>query len=252
VTTLPRPDRALAITGTISLALAVLAAILGQLDDRVLAGVNVWLKPGKFGAAIGLYLWTMALVLPLLASPRTRGLVRAMAIASMLVELAAIFGQAARGVPSHFNIGDLLDAVIFQLMGVGIAVNVAANATAAVAFMRARIDLPAPFVWGLRLGFVVLLLGTLEGGAMLAHQAHTVGAPDGGPGLPLVGWSRVGGDLRVAHFIGMHGFQVLPLLGWLLRRRGPAGVALVAVVAVLFAAAVAWTLAGALAGRPLV
>ena len=52
---------------------------------------------------------------------------------------------------------------------------------------------------------------------------HTVGAPDGGRGLPVTGWSADHGDLRIAHFLGMHGLQVLPLLGWLIRRRRFAG-----------------------------
>ena len=41
-----------------------------------------------------------------------------------------------------------------------------------------------------------------------------MGAPDGGRGLPITGWSADHGDLRIAHFIGMHGLQVIPLLAW--------------------------------------
>ena len=42
-------------------------------------------------------------------------------------------------------------------------------------------------------------------------------APEG-PGLPMVNWSTTGGDFRVAHFLGIHAIQILPIASWLIDR----------------------------------
>ena len=85
---------------------------------------------------------------------------------------------------------------------------------------------------------------------MTVAGAHTVGAPDGGPGLPGTGWSREHGDLRVPHFLGLHGMQLVPLMAWLLggmqsrRRRQRLVIAGAASYGALFAILLAQALRG--------
>lgn len=70
-----------------------------------------------------------------------------------------------------------------------------------------RPDYKAAVVLGLVLTF---LLGGGLGGYMAAQTGHSVGADAGH--FPIFGWNRQGGDLRVAHFFGMHIMQFLPVL----------------------------------------
>jgi hypothetical protein len=91
---------------------------------------------------------------------------------------------------------------------------------------------PVSWAWGLRLGLLLSVVGAASGGFMLRQTSeqkqnpalkqfgsHTVGAPDGGPGLPIANWSKNHGDLRVAHFLGLHGLQIIPIFGWWLLGR---------------------------------
>jgi hypothetical protein len=260
-------DPALYRGGLASFGLLALALILGVLDDRLLLGVGVWLKPTKFAVSIGLYLWTLAWLRPYLF-PDPPGLnlqaestlrwARPVILGTMLFELICIFGQAARGVGSHFNVDTLMDGLIFQLMGAAILANTIALAAVTLRAVRATPAIAPALLWGIRLGFLLSVIGGVEGGIMAGRLAHTVGAPDGGPGLPLTAWSTQGGDLRVAHFLGLHAMQILPLMGHLFARlAGPDparqrnATAGVIVLAMLWFAAFVITLLLALAARPL-
>jgi hypothetical protein len=57
------------------------------------------------------------------------------------------------------------------------------------------------------------VLGGGFGIYMSQQPGHTVGSV-GGHSL-VFGWNRLGGDLRIAHFLGIHSQQAIPLLGLL-------------------------------------
>jgi cell shape-determining protein MreD len=75
-----------------------------------------------------------------------------------------------------------------------------------------------------------------------------VGGNDGGKGLPVVNWSREHGDLRIAHFLGMHTLQLFPLFGFFVARTSRT----VIIFASLYVALVTAVLVEALMGLPLI
>ena len=140
-------------------------------------------------------------------------------VAGVTLEMVVIVGQAARGVRSHFNDDTPFDIVLFALMGATIALVWLATLAIALRFLREP-GRDRSMAVAIRLGLLVSLVGMAVGFVMSAVGSHAVGVPDGGPGLPFVGWSTIGGDLRVGHFVGLHALQVLPLLAALVAQRG--------------------------------
>lgn len=205
----------------LSVAALLVGAVGLGVGHQQLTGAPAWLKPVKFAISIAVYCATLALLLRLVTGhPRAVRVVSWLAALSLIGELALIDLQVLRGTTSHFNSATPFDAAVFSGMGLLIIGVYGATLGAALLLRRQR-GLPADLAAGVRDGVLLALLGMAEGGLMLARAAHTVGAPDGGAGLPVTDWSEQHGDLRVAHFIGLHALQVLPLAALALRRFAP-------------------------------
>ncbi|MEU0880183.1 hypothetical protein ABZ345_16405 [Lentzea sp. NPDC005914] len=214
--------RPLLVNTLLMLGLALVAAAGILVDDRMLLGEPIWLKPLKFGLAFALYSGTLSWLLSTLTRARRFGwwMGTLFAVAAF-AEVGAITTQAARGTFSHFNTSTdpitLLATQIFTngvaalfLLQLAIVTLVLFQRGGDRALMRA-------VRWGLSLATVGMLLPVYwmateihqrtvvdaNGQEIVMYQSHDVGA---------------GGDFRVPHFIGLHAIQVLLLVVFALRR----------------------------------
>jgi hypothetical protein len=246
-------QRALTLFAAALLLAMIPAAILLGLDDRVLRGVNVWIKPMKFMLSVAVLALTTAWFIGHLP-PAQRGSRAVRAIVAMVIgaggfEVAYITLQAALGEGSHYNVGDALHGTMYALMGIGALVLTASQPVLAWQLHRhPAASLPAAYRTAILLGLVLtFVLGAGVGVLLSAIQPPT------GPSLPVVGWSTVAGDLRPAHFFGIHAQQLLPVAGALLAAaRVSHARAWVWAIAAVYSAGTVALVVQALAGRPFI
>jgi hypothetical protein len=241
-------------TGAAMMLTFVVCVLLSIGDQRLILGINPWIKPMKFLSSITIFLWTVAWFMPETRGSGASGLsrsVRWIIGPAMIIEIVCIILQSARGVPSHYNHATVFDDLIFSVMGMTILVNTIAMTIFLWSIRRDTPPQRAGYIWGIRVGVAIFLLASLEGVVLVTNGAHTVGAADGGPGLPFVNWSTTAGDLRIAHFFGMHAMQALPLLGFFLDRNKVPGRNPVIAVSILWLLVMGGLLTLALQGRPL-
>lgn len=256
-----RRERRLATGGFVILALMVPTFLALTLDGRLLNGISIWIKPLKFQFSVGLYLLTLAWFIGALPDGvRRRRAVRilvSVALTASAFEIAYIALQAARGLPSHYYTTELFYQLMYTLMGIGAVSLTATSPALAVLLWYHRPQAWSTPFWlsvmsGLLLTFV---LGAGAGAVLSSGNGHWIGGLRTDIGsVPVFGWSRTGGDLRVAHFLGIHAMQILPLIGLATERRavGRQGAILVAAAALAYCAATAFVFVQALEGIPLI
>jgi hypothetical protein len=229
-------NRLLTLAGLLHLLLIPVFLVAWLADPRLILGQPAWVKPLKFALSGGVYAFSFVWLLTFVPRfPRLKQIAASATGLALIVETPLIALQVVRGTTSHFNVATPFDATLFSVMGGFIMLLAVMNLVLAVLLLFQRLP-DRVFGWGLRFGVLLSFVGIavaflmtsgptpeqlarLEAGETVATiGAHSVGVADGGPGLPFVGWSTEGGDLRIPHFVGLHGLQLLPLVGWLLTR----------------------------------
>lgn len=254
---LRRRQPVLAAFTLLMLAAAAPTLLAMALDARTFNGINVWIKPPKFELSTAIHMATLALFWPFIHEKLRSG--RAFRIAPWVIaavfmfEVGYIGFRAALAEASHFNESTPVAAAMYAAMGVGIVIVMAITVWIGIGVLRSGAGgISAAMRLAIGVGLILgSVLATISGGYMSALQhSHWVGgaATDAG-GIPFFGWSRSGGDLRAAHFLGLHAMQGLPMVGWLLQRAPGRGVVVTA--ALIWTAATGAVFFQALQGHPL-
>jgi len=236
----------------------IIPILLGlMIDDRVLMGVNVWIKPLKFAISQIIYITTVGLLVTLYPySDRKKKIINNTVAITLLTEFAIILIQASRGVKSHYNTDTPLDGILFAIMGLFVGVNVIIMLVFIIDTIRKKMKTAKVIQWSILLGWLIVLFGSWFGSQMIGQMSHSVNIPDGGEGLPLLNWSTIAGDLRVAHFFGLHGIQVIPLMALLITHKWKSShrnhVIAVTLLALCYAAWIGHTYYQAKQGIPLI
>lgn len=220
INTIFERNKLLAYAGLISLVVAILLGIYAPFNSIEVLGLNSMIKPIKFCLSIWIYQWTMAYLLFYVNNQNRVKWYAYLSVFVMVFELSVIIGQAFLGGLSHFNQTASLGGMLYALMGVFIVWLTTATLVLTLRFIFQRsYSIPAPFALSIKIGLFLFVVFSFFGGYMSALNTHNIGGPMGESGLPILNWSTLYGDLRVAHFFGIHALQVVPFAGYLIAEK---------------------------------
>lgn len=241
-------NEALFIFGAICLISAIVFFSLSRFSNIEVAGVNAWYKPFKFALSTVFYAWAMAWFCAYLPPSFNLKLFNWTVIILLGFEIAYIAFQAGKGQLSHYNLSTAFYATLYSLMAIAATVVTLYTAYVGILFCKHSFpDLPDYYVWSIRIAIFIFVIFALEGFVMGSRMSHTIGGTDGAHGIPILNWSKKFGDPRIAHFIGMHALQVIPLLSFYLLKNTKLTIG----VGILYTALAIFTLVQALKGKSL-
>ncbi|MBK8670757.1 MAG: hypothetical protein IPN89_15410 [Saprospiraceae bacterium] len=213
-------NRMLAYMGAGFLILAVLLCLYAFINPHQVLGINSMIKPIKFCISTWAYAWTMAYLLFYVNNQKKVKWYSILASFVMIFENGVIIVQAFRGKISHFNQSELVGGILYALMGVLIVWLTTATLVIAVRFiLQKTYTISSPFALSIKIGLIMFVIFSFLGGYMSAINTHNIGGEIGQAGLPFLNWSTLFGDVRVAHFFGIHSLQIIPLFGYIISAR---------------------------------
>ena len=201
--------------GLMHLILAALFSVAIFFTNTTVLGINAWIKPTKFAISTVIYAWTMAWFISKLPYNSNLNLCIWVLAFSLTFEVVYIAYKAYLGEQSHFNTSTPFNRIMYGLMGLFASLISVITLYIGVLFLKADLtSLPNYFALAIKISLFLFVIFSLQGFLMGKNMAHTVGAPDGLKGIPFFNWSIQFGDLRIAHFLGMHALQIIPLMAF--------------------------------------
>jgi hypothetical protein len=206
--------------GSFFLLLAIVLAIGAFLNTQEVLGINSLIKPFKFALSTSIYAYSFGYLFYYLENQKAVKRFSILAIVVMLYENGVIVVQALRGTRSHFNQLTIVDGILYAVMGIMIVWVTIATLVITIRFIiQKTYSIPQPFVVAIQIALIVFVIFSFFGGYMSKINTHTVGGEMGGSGLPFFNWSNLLGDLRVAHFFGIHALQLIPFFGFAISKQ---------------------------------
>ena len=203
----------------LQLTLMTVLLILLPFDTVQVGGRYSLIKPLNFSMSMAMYLATVVILLDdLRASMWWKKVISWGVSICILTAITCITMQAARGTTSHFNNSTPFDSAVSSLMDIVDPLNSVFVLVLLIFALQVKYDVSRSSQLGIAFGLFLFLAGSAIGGVMVAQGQSVVGVSPEGPGLPVVNWSTTGGDFRVAHFLGIHALQILPIAGWVIDR----------------------------------
>ncbi len=234
--------------GLICLLFAILFLVFARTTTTLVYGVNAWYKPFKFAFSTFTFAWAMAWYCYYLPNFNVQ-LYNWTVVILLGFEIFYIAFQASKGALSHYNLSTPVYATLYSMMAIAASIVTLYTAYIGLLFFKNSFsELPNYYVWAIRLGLIIFVVFSFEGFAMGSRLNHSVGAVNDNSNLLILGWSKTVGDLRVAHFIGMHALQILPILSFYLLKNTKLTISL----SVAYGLLALFTLFQALKGRPLI